>query len=47
MYNLEISFLGTEQLKLFLHPGIEKTATTTFQKNLFDRHSEIINIGRP
>jgi hypothetical protein len=34
-------------MKLFLHPGIEKTATTTFQRNLFDRHSEIINIGKP
>jgi hypothetical protein len=34
-------------MKLFYHPGYGKTATTTFQNNLFNQHSQIINLGRP
>jgi hypothetical protein len=32
---------------LILHPGYPKTATTTFQNALFQKHSEIFNIGKP
>lgn len=32
---------------LFIHIGIEKTATTTLQNHLYSKHSQIIYLGRP
>lgn len=31
----------------FVHPGYEKTATTTLQTNVFKDHPELVSIGRP
>jgi len=33
--------------RFFVHPGFGKSGTTTFQNNLFGKHSELISIGKP
>ena len=33
-------------IPLYFHPGIGKTATTTLQKSVFSKHSEILYIGK-
>lgn len=41
--------IGTpnESTRLHVHIGFPKTGTTTLQRSLFDRHSEIVCIGKP
>ena len=34
-------------MKIIIHPGYGKTATTSFQNHLFGKHSQIISLGRP
>lgn len=36
-----------ERLRVVLHPGFVKTATTSLQRNVFARHSGIFHLGRP
>ena len=32
---------------VFIHPGFGKSGTTTIQRNIFGKHSQILSIGRP
>ncbi|MEQ8753389.1 MAG: sulfotransferase [Coleofasciculus sp. G1-WW12-02] len=34
-----------QKVKIFVHIGVAKAASTTFQKHLFDKHPEIHNLG--
>ena len=34
-------------MKFIIHPGYCKTATTTLQNNLIEKHSQILSLGRP
>ncbi len=34
-------------MKIIIHPGYGKTATTTLQNNLIGKHSQILSLGRP
>jgi hypothetical protein len=34
-------------MKIIIHPGYGKTATTTLQNQLFGNHSQILSLGRP
>jgi len=33
--------------RIIIHPGVPKTATTFLQNEVFDKHPDILNIGRP
>ena len=33
--------------KIIIHPGAPKTATTFLQNEVFDKHPEVLNLGRP
>ena len=34
-------------MKIIIHPGYERTATSTLQDSLFGKHPGILSIGRP